>query len=207
MQESEKNHQPHGPGEFALEDLLFVHRCTSAIGYGRTFRSYKADRDAQACRRTYRGAAHFHQQRLVAWSAQNPFQARLWHSNRLFEHNRTKPDDTRTDRTAYKCVPVPSLPCCSPGGDRFIIFWSHDFFACCPSRTQRRISAERSSLLSTRSTILFSDHYCTMSEVILSDNPRAAICQYEQEVWLAEPLPIWILPSICCPYEMGMLLR
>src|SRR5712692_1856835 len=43
--------------------------------------------------------------------------------HRLFDRNRVKPDQTRTDRTADGLVPASSLSCCSPLGERDIIFW------------------------------------------------------------------------------------
>jgi hypothetical protein len=125
VQEGKKDQQPHDPDEFPLEFPLFVTRCAHMINLGRPFGGHKTHSNAQAHRRTYGGAAHFHKQRLVAWFAKNPFLARFWRSNRLFERNEVKPDNTRTDRTAYGFVPAPSLSCFSPGGDRYIIFWYH----------------------------------------------------------------------------------
>jgi len=59
----------------------------------------------------------------VARFAENPFVARFWHPNRFFKRNGVKPDQIRTDRTAYGFVPATSLSCISPGGDRYIISW------------------------------------------------------------------------------------
>ncbi len=69
--------------------------------------------------------AHWRTHLRVARFAEDPFLARFWRSNRLFERNGVKPDKTGTDRTADGFVPAPSLYCCSPGGDRYIISWSH----------------------------------------------------------------------------------
>ena len=91
------------------------------------FGSYQSHSDAQAHRRTYGGAAHFHEQRLVARFAEHPVVTRFWRFNRLFEYNGVKPDKTRTDRTACASVPAPSSSWFSPGGDRYIISWHHHF--------------------------------------------------------------------------------
>ena len=135
VQEGKKDHEPYGPGEFPLERLPFAHRCTQLISCGRTFSGHKAHRNAQARWRAYGGAAHFKEQRLVARFAEDPFLARFWRSNRLFERNGVKPDKTRTDRTADGFVPAPSLSCCSPGGDQYIISWSHRSLVVLAGRT------------------------------------------------------------------------
>src|SRR5258708_40284293 len=124
VQEGKKDQQPHEPGEFSLECPLFAN---NRISFGRTFGSHKTHSNAQARWRTYGGVAHFQEQRLVARFAEHPFVARFWRSNRLFERNGVKPDKTRTDRTAYGFVPAPSLSCFSPGGNRYIISWHHNF--------------------------------------------------------------------------------
>ena len=58
VQEGKKDQQPHDPGEFPLEFLLFANMRT--IGLGRTFGCHKTHSNAQARWRTYGGAAHFH---------------------------------------------------------------------------------------------------------------------------------------------------
>ena len=123
VQEGKKDQQPHEPGKFSLEFPLFAHM----ISFRRTFGGHKTHSNAQARWRTYGGAAHFHEQRLVARFAEHPFVTRFWRFNRLFVRNGVKPDKTRTDRTAYGFVPAPSLSCFSPGGDRSIISWHHHF--------------------------------------------------------------------------------
>jgi hypothetical protein len=123
VQEGKKDQQPHEPGKFSLEFPLFAHM----ISFRRTFGGYKTHSNAQARWRTYGGAAHFHEQRLVARFAEHPFVTRFWRFNRLFVRNGVKPDKARTDRTAYGFVPAPSLSCFSPGGDRSIISWHHHF--------------------------------------------------------------------------------
>ena len=157
VQEGKQDQQPHDPGKFPLEYLLFAKRCTHMISFGRTFSGHKTHSNAQAHWRIYGGATHFHEQRLLAWFTENPFLARFWRSNRLFEHNGVQPDKPRTDGTAYGFVPAPSLSCCSPGGDRYIISWSHHFVrARCPCRAHCRVSAGRRSLLCSRYTSLSS---------------------------------------------------
>src|SRR5260221_6453012 len=84
VEEGKKDHRPHEPGKFPLELLVFAHTCTR-ISSGRTFGSYKAHGNAQAHGRTYGGASHFHEQRLVARFAENQFVARFWRFKRLFE--------------------------------------------------------------------------------------------------------------------------
>lgn len=123
VQEEKKDQQPHKPGEFPLECPLFARARAHSISFGRTFGRHKTHCNAQSRWRTYGGAAHFHEQRLVASFAENPFVTRFWRSNRLFERYGVKPDKTRADRTAYRFVPAPSLSCFSPGGDSYIIFW------------------------------------------------------------------------------------
>ena len=125
VQEGKKDHEPYDPGKFPLECLLFAHWRTQLISCGRTFSGHKAHRNTQAHWRREGGAAHFQEQRRVARFAEDPFLARFWRSSRLFERNGVKPDKTGTDRTADGFVPAPSLCCCSPGGDRYIISWSH----------------------------------------------------------------------------------
>src|SRR6266571_6502973 len=110
----------------------------------------------------YGGAAHFHEQCLVARLAENPFAARFWRSNRLFEHNGVKPDKTRTDRTAYAFVPAPSLSCFSPGGDRYIISWHQHFVRLLsfPGALPGFSSREISSLLALHFAV--QHNYCTI---------------------------------------------
>ena len=127
MPEGKKDQQPHDPGDFLLEFPLFTNMCIHSISSGRAFGGHKTYSNAQARWQTDGGAAHFHEQRLVAWFAEKPFAARFWRSNRLFARNGVKPDKTRTDRTAYRFVPAPSLSCFSPGEDRSIISWDLHF--------------------------------------------------------------------------------
>ncbi len=110
MQEGKKDHEPYDPGKFPLECLLFAHWRTHLISCGRTFSSHKTHCNAQAHWRAYGGAAHFHEQRRVARFAEDPFLARFWRSNRLFERNGVKPDKTGTDRTADVVVLAGALP-------------------------------------------------------------------------------------------------
>lgn len=162
MPEGKKDQQPHDPGEFALEFPLFAHRCTHIISFGRTFGGYKTHSNAQARWRTYGGAAQFYEQRLVARFAKHPFLVRFWRSNRLFEGSGVKPDKTRTNRTASEFVPAPSLSCCSPGRDRYIISWSHHFVRSLssPGALPNFSRKEISSLLVLHFAVQY--NYCTI---------------------------------------------
>jgi len=163
VQEGKQDQQPHDPGKFPLEYLLFAKRSSHMISFGRTFSGHKTHSNAQAHWRIYGGATHFHEQRLLAWFTENPFLARCWRSNRLFEHNWVQPDKPRTDRTAYGFVPAPSLSCCSPGGDRYIISWSHYFVRALtlPGALPDFSRKETSALLALHFPV--QHHYCTIT--------------------------------------------
>jgi hypothetical protein len=126
VEETKKDHRPREPGEFPLELLTFANACVG-ISFGRPFGSHKTHSYTQAHGSTYGGVSHFREQVFVAGFAENPFVAWFWRFSWLVDRNGIKPDKTCTDGTAYGFVPAASLFCSSPGGDRCIISWHHNF--------------------------------------------------------------------------------
>ena len=88
----------------------------------------------------------------MARFAENPFMARFRYASRLFKRNGTKPDKVRTDRTADKFVPMPSLSYFSPDGVRCIISRHHNVVRSLSFRTHCSVSARKLLLLCSRHT-------------------------------------------------------
>ena len=131
VKEGKKNKKPHDVVEISLEfPLASRYIPTRRVSSRRASGRHKTHSNAQSCRRLYGRVVDFHNQRLIARFAENPFLARLRRTNRLFERDRTRPDQSQTNRAAFRLVPTPSPFCFSPGGDRYIISWKHMLTHC-----------------------------------------------------------------------------